>query len=107
MLDENDHGNKIQLSQGEEMVISLDANPSTGYGWQVAEIDETILRQVGETVYITSDSAGQPSLGKPDKEVLRFLALSPGVTPLSLIYTRPWEDKVEPEEVFSIEVNVR
>jgi inhibitor of cysteine peptidase len=107
MLDENDNGSKIQLSKGEKFSIALTSNPSTGYGWQVAEIDDSILRQVGEAEYIVADPTGQPVIGQGGKEALRFEALSPGITTLSLIYVRPWEDNPEPEQVFSIEVSVR
>jgi inhibitor of cysteine peptidase len=107
MLDEKDNGSKIQLSQGEDLTITLDSNPSTGYGWQVAESDEAILQQVGKAEYITSDPAGQPLPGQGGKEILRFVSVSPGKTTLSLFYIRPWEDDVEAEQTFSIEVSVR
>jgi inhibitor of cysteine peptidase len=107
MLDENDNGRKIQLSQDEDFIITLASNPSTGFSWQVAEIDESILRQVGESEYVISDQPNQPIPGEGGKEVFRFVTVSPGKTTLSLFYTRPWEETDEPEKSFSIEVSVQ
>jgi len=107
MLTENDNGQQVELSQGQELIISLESNPSTGYGWQVAEIDETILKPVGEPDYFPAGQTGQPVVGAGGKEVLRFSAEAPGTTELSLVYVRPWETGGEPAKTFSVEVVVR
>lgn len=107
MLDEKDNGSQVHLSQDENLIIQLGSNPSTGYSWKVTEIDEAIIRQIGEAEFINTDSTDQPLLGQGGEEVLRFITISSGKTTLSLSYMRPWEDNVEPARVFSVEVYVR
>ncbi|HID86393.1 MAG TPA: hypothetical protein EYP55_03320, partial [Anaerolineae bacterium] len=91
------------------LVISLESNPSTGYLWEVAEINEDVLRQVGETEFeqtLRGDGSAEPSrlLGAPEKQTLRFQVVGAGESPLKLAYRRPWEKEVEPARVFSLQV---
>nr|HID14920.1 hypothetical protein [Anaerolineae bacterium] len=45
--------------------------------------------------------------GAPGTQTIRFEAVGTGQTTLRLVYHRPWEEDVEPEETFSIQVVVR
>ena len=49
------NGDSITLEKGQQLVISLEGNPTTGYNWELVEFDQAILRQVGEPEY-KSDS---------------------------------------------------
>jgi inhibitor of cysteine peptidase len=98
-----DNGRRVELKKGQALVITLEANPTTGYTWEVAEIGERILRQVGETEFKPESKA----VGAPGVQILRFKALKSGQTTLKLVYHRPWEKGVEPLQVFSIQVIVR
>lgn len=101
-LQASDDGGRVELDQGQIVSVSLEGNPSTGYTWEVAEIDEQVLRQIGEPVF-TSESQ---NLGSPGAQVLRFRAVGEGQTTLRLVYHRPWEE-AEPERTFSVEVVVQ
>lgn len=87
------------INEGQLFVIVLDSNPSTGYSWEVAEIDEKILRQVGKSEFRQESGL----LGAPGKQILRFEAVAAGYTTLKLIYHRPWEKGVEPTRKIFIE----
>lgn len=117
-LGAEDHGRAVQLREGEELVISLEANPSTGYAWQVdqgplAAQSQSILVQTGEA-FETPQAQGstdvEPSakmplmLGAPEIQILRFQAAQAGQTTLRLVYRRPWEEDVAPAEEFSVSV---
>ncbi len=95
-----DDGRQIELGEGQVLVISLESNPSTGYGWEVEEIDKAILRQMGKTEF----EAESHLLGAPAKQILRFEAVAAGQTPLRLVYRRPWEKGVAPARTFSLQV---
>jgi inhibitor of cysteine peptidase len=97
-VSEVDAGRQVVLDGAHVLAVSLDSNPSTGYGWVVDGLNEKVLRQVGEEFKPESDL-----LGAPGKLVLRFKAVSAGQTTLNLVYRRPWEN-VEPEKTFSINV---
>jgi inhibitor of cysteine peptidase len=117
-LGAEDQGRTVQLHQGEELVISLEAIPSTGYGWQVdqglaAAQSQPILVQTGESfdaqgVQTSTDDelsvTTAPLLGAPEIQTLRFQAAQAGETTLRLVYRRPWEEDVPPAQEFSLSV---
>jgi inhibitor of cysteine peptidase len=102
MLDMDDNNSQIELAKGQILVISLEAQPSTGYTWEVAELNELILQQQGEPEFQpTSDGIGASGV-----LIFRFEAISTGETNLKLIYHQPWVEDVEPIETFFIQVIV-
>ena len=100
-LDANDNGSQVELKSDQTLVISLEGNPTTGYTWEVAEMDEGVLRQVGETEFEPESDA----LGSGGVQILRFEVVNSGQTDLDLVYHRSWEDE-EPLETFSVQVVV-
>lgn len=96
-------GSMIELAVGQELQVSLPANPSTGYSWEVAPDSTAVLVQEGEPEF-ASDSQ---LLGAGGLETLRLTAQKAGSGTLRLIYHRPWEEGVEPAEVFTLEVVIR
>jgi len=77
---------------GEELVVTLDSNPTTGFQWsENAEIsDETIIRQVSHQ--FVEPGIDKPP-GTPAKEVWIFEALRRGTTTTFLEYSRPWVEE--------------
>lgn len=102
-LDKSDNGRQLEMTKGQDLTITLEGNPTTGYGWEVAEVDKSILRQTAEIEYKpVSDLVGAPS-----RATVRFEAVGAGQSLLELVYRRPWEEGVEPIDSFSVQVNVR
>jgi len=99
---ERDHGRTVDLN-GEVLVLNLESNPSTGYGWQVQGPGSGILRRLDATEWLP-DTPGK--LGGAGTEVLRFAATSRGRATLNLVYARPWETAAPPAKSFSLEVDV-
>jgi len=99
-LTEEDNGGLAELGEDQTLVISLESNPSTGYSWEVAEINQDVLHQVGETEF----EQLSPLLGAPEKQILRFKSVGEGQSTLKLVYRRPWEKGVEPIREYSIQV---
>ena len=102
-LDADDDGGQIELNTGQMLVISLEGNPTTGYTWEVAELDDQVLRQVGETEFKPESDA----IGAGGVQTLCFETVNSGQTTLKLVYHRSWEADVEPAETFSAQVVVR
>ncbi|OQY36350.1 MAG: hypothetical protein B6243_03410 [Anaerolineaceae bacterium 4572_5.2] len=102
-LGAEDAGKKIELTVGEKMLVTLDSNPTTGFVWEIAEIDEAVLLQQGEAKYSSEETS---LVGSGGVEAFTFEAVGAGKTALQLIYHRPWEEDVEPVEVFSVTVVV-
>lgn len=98
-----DNGSQVALQVGKTLALSLESNPTTGYGWEIAELDQSIL---SETYHeYEADSPALPGSG--GREIWRFKALRSGSMTLRLEYRRPWEEGVEPIEVFSVQVVVQ
>ena len=100
-----DNGKQITLQSGDVMTLTLESNPTTGYNWQVLEIDNAVLIQDGDPEY-KGASGSDGVVGAGGMETFRFKATGTGKTSLELGYMRPWED-VPPIEIFSVQVVVQ
>ena len=89
------------------LVVTLESNPSTGYGWEQVEDQGSILEQIGEAEFKPAETGEPPLVGAGGSEIFHFKAAGAGQTTLQLVYHRSWEEGVEPLRTFSIEVVVR
>ncbi|HNX68226.1 MAG TPA: protease inhibitor I42 family protein [Candidatus Omnitrophota bacterium] len=78
----------IQARIGEEFMIVLQGNATTGYGWQLRFPDEEKTIALVESKYIPSDTR---RVGAPGDQEYRFRALKTGEVKIDLAYRRPWE----------------
>jgi inhibitor of cysteine peptidase len=102
-LNDTDNGRKLELREGQEIVVSLESNPTTGYIWEISNIGDGIIAQVGETTYESkSDLVGAGGI-----QVFRLKANESGVTDLNFVYHRPWEKNVKPVRTFSLKITVK
>ena len=86
-LTEQNDGGTTAISVGTQVEVSLSSNPSTGYSWQLINVDQAILEKTGND-YI------QPSNivpGASGTEQWNFTGRAAGQTPLRLEYRRSWE----------------
>jgi inhibitor of cysteine peptidase len=75
------NGKTVHLQEGDTLRVSLRGNPSTGYTWQVAKVDRTVLKPA---LYSTFKAdARRPGAG--GTETRRFTALKAGTTRLKLV----------------------
>jgi inhibitor of cysteine peptidase len=100
-LTNTDNGKSIQLRQGEELVLRLPENPTTGYRWEM-ERAEDILEQVADTY--TPDPNIQ--FGSGGTRELRFRARAPGTGRLELKHWQAWEGERSVTERFGVEITV-
>lgn len=98
-----DHGGQVELAAGDLIVVTLEGNPSTGYTWEVQDLDTSMFEMVGEPVF---ESSSPGLVGAGGTLTLTFKALQPGTATLNLVYHRPWETEVEPADAFSVTVVV-
>ncbi|MET8774650.1 protease inhibitor I42 family protein [Nocardia sp. NPDC004654] len=102
---EADSGQNRELRTGQRLVVTLPANPSTGYGWRLAALDQNVLRPEGEPDY-RPDADRPIAPGSGGTAVWTFVGNAAGVTELALEYARPWEHGVEPAQKFTLRVEV-
>jgi len=98
-----DDGRQIELQAGDTLEITLPVNPTTGFKWEVSDIDSTILRLAGEPTFEQSSNA----VGSGGQVTLRFEAVRPGQTELKLILHRPFEKDAPPIQTFEVTVIVK
>ena len=94
-LSREDHGKQISLKTGDRMVIRLRTTPTTGFDWQVENLDSSILVEEPRSYRVVSDALGSPS----DLEI-HFKVIGGGKTRLSLVYQRSWEKGIAPADEF-------
>lgn len=98
-------GKDLTLVGGQGLVVSLEANPTTGYAWVLGSLDQAIVKQNGSPEY-EQDPNPDGKVGVGGKSVLNFVALSPGATHLVLEYKRAWEQGIEPAKRFTLNLTV-
>lgn len=98
-------GQSVNLQVGQTMNVRLESNPTTGYTWEVKQVDPAVLAQQGEAEYEPLDAQTTPMVGQGGWQIFRFEAISTGQTTLELVYRRPWED-TPPEITYLLAVTV-
>ncbi|HEY5271277.1 MAG TPA: protease inhibitor I42 family protein [Anaerolineales bacterium] len=99
-----DKGSQVEVKVGEQIVITLDGNPSTGYTWEAKDLDTTMFEQVGDSTF---NSSNPGLVGSGGTLTLTFKALKAGSASLTLVYHRPWETGVDPTDTFAVTVTVK
>jgi len=93
-------GDDISVSRGEEFVVALPANPSTGYAWTAADNPDV-------TYESSHQVAGGSQPGAPGTEELTFRADHSGQSTLKLAYARSFEPGVPPAKTAEFPVSVK
>jgi inhibitor of cysteine peptidase len=96
-----DSGQAIDIGVGQQFVIALGSNPTTGYGWQES-YDESMLRLVEKTY---EEETEEDVVGAGGIEYFRFRTLEAGETEITLVYKQPWEGGgIGETKVFTINI---
>ncbi len=99
-----DSGKTVTVRQNDLITVTLDGNPTTGYGWSVASGTGSVLTQEGEVKY-TPNSSDPMVVGGGGTYLFTFKAAQTGTAPLKLIYSQPWNNNL-PAQSFEVTVTV-
>jgi predicted secreted protein len=93
------------MKVGDELVIELDANATTGYEWQIqTPTDDTVIELASSEYLAPDESAG---MGAGGTQVFTFRATGVGTTDILIYYWRPWESSIPTEEnTYTLNVTV-
>lgn len=97
VLKEGDSGREVLLRRGDILLIVLREVKTAGFQWEVVELDTSKL------LFLRSDSlklSPPGALGGAELRIFTFKAVSPGRTPIRLIYRRSWESFSYPQKLF-------
>ena len=105
VLDKEANGKTVTAQVGQQVLIKLRGNPTTGYQWSVAKIEGEAVEAVGEPKY-EIDKGAEGRLGAGGTYTFTFKAVKAGQAALRLRYARVWEKKKPPAETFALTVEV-
>lgn len=95
----------VTLNKGQQLILSLPSNPSTGFRWMLHDVPASVLEKLGPEVY--SNPQSDAPIGSAGLSTWRFRAGRPGTSQLRLDYQRPWEQQAAPENVFDCTITVK
>lgn len=103
-LQVSDPAQPIEATAGEEFTLVLDANPTTGYHWElVEELDAGVVEFVSRDY-----NADQPvTTGSGGTDAWTFKAVAAGETQITLGYYPPSNDPVDPQQTVTFTVTVK
>lgn len=102
-VDEKKKGENIDLVVGDEVEISLQGNPTTGYEWMIDRLDAKTLSLVNEPEYKSTGDA----LGSGGQYIIRIKTVAPGDTTIRLVYRRSFDKKeVPPADEYEISLHI-
>jgi inhibitor of cysteine peptidase len=97
-------GTKVELASGQDLVVRLPSNPTTGYRWIYVEPKDAVLRVNGPSTY-EAQTAGAAGAG--GTEIWKLAPLKQGQQQVRFEYRRPWEQDVAPSQVATYAVTVK
>ena len=103
-LGEAENGGTKSATVGQDIILTLPENLSTGYTWQPLDpVDAAVLTQTGDTE-IPPDEAVP---GAPGQHEWTFTAAGPGTTKIVLASVPPGEEVSQKYESYSVTVEVK
>ncbi len=105
LVTEEDAGRMLDLRIGDQIMVLLEGNPTTGYGWSSDFLSESaILQPIGDPEY--RPTVTQPAMvGSGGAYVFRYEVVGAGMQTLRFVYKRPWET-TESDREFSFDAFV-
>ena len=96
----------IELIRPGSLIVSLGANPSTGFEWGEAEVSNPSVVSEQSHNFVPPQTVGS-TVGAPGKDVWVFDSIAPGGATIKMSYSRPWEGGEKDEWTITINVTVK
>ncbi len=91
---------------GQIFTIVLEANPTTGYSWQVDNDEEFVTLESRDYIVPEPAEGEEPLVGAGGEETFTFNALQAGNTEITFSYAKEWEAEVPPIEIKVYQVTI-
>ena len=105
VLQEADSGRTFIVVEGQRVVVRLDSNPSTGYGWRVVATDKSLgypQESYEPSGVVMPGSGGVQTFTWETKGPFSLV----GEHQVKLAYLRPWETSVPPVRQFAFNLKI-
>jgi inhibitor of cysteine peptidase len=99
-------GTSVALASGQDLVVRLPSNPTTGYRWIYVEPKDAVLRVDGPSTFEAAQSAAG-AVGAGGTEIWKLAPFKSGQQQLRFEYRRPWEQGVAPAQTATYSVTVQ
>jgi len=83
-----------QSEPPQTVTIKLDANPTTGYSWQVIQSEDLFTVESS----FSPEKTDEPAAGSGGTETFVLTPKKAGTCEVTFSYVRPWESTGEPDE---------
>jgi predicted secreted protein len=104
-ITEADDGETLELMKDDSLVITLEANSSTDYRWQILKNNDAILKPAGPPNCQGGKPGEKPQMiGAPGHTVFSFSAIAAGKETMELGYARPTDH--DPAKTFTVTITV-
>lgn len=100
-LTKADDGTTITVSRGDEIVVRLDENPTTGYRWRVHGSEGGVVA-AGDSFALAPNAR----FGTGGERTFRFRADQPGAARVELTRLQPWEGEQSADARFTIDIRI-
>ena len=105
IINENNLKEKYSLRKGDIVEVILNANPSTGYKWDIVTVDTVKVKIVDETY--TAKTVNENIVGSGGTKIYHFKAINKGSTVIELNYYRPFEKELPPNKKFYVNLEIK
>ena len=100
-FDEHSNGNEIEVHVGEEFVIILHENPTTGFRWNPISSGEPACTLLDHSFDLIGSAPGNGG-----SHSWRFQAVKEGSSKIEFGYQRSWEQGRPPVQTFTLSLYV-
>lgn len=94
----------VKLHNGQNLILTLPSNPTTGYRWAIQDSAGGVLRSLSPEVYSNPEDAGL--VGSAGQSTWRFQTFAAGNGRLRLTYSQPWAPEVPAVKTFDCVISV-
>jgi inhibitor of cysteine peptidase len=104
-LTQEDDGGSFEIRVGGTIELSLEANPTTGYAWEMDDADPetSLIEEIGEPNFVSDNP---DAVGAGGILTFTFRAVDRGEMVIKLVYLSP-SPADAPTETFQIDLTVR
>lgn len=96
------NGEEVTAFIGQQILVSLPGNPTTGYQWSIKSLAGDSVRQTGKLEFVPFKTPEPNMVGAGGRYNAGFEAIKPGPATLQMYYTRPWEKDDPLAESFTL-----
>jgi inhibitor of cysteine peptidase len=100
------NGQSIEVRQGDEIILRLSENPTTGYRWHIDRADG-LEQEMAQHTTGADRPDPNPRFGQGGVRELRFRAKEPGEQRLELKHWQEWEGERSVTERFGVDIRIR